>query len=814
MTINETLDRVILDSSERVFYLAKRRLRHRWYTIWLVIVAASVGFALYSLFVRANIFNYYPSSCLGTWDNPQNAQDEPSLGPNAKPEEFNKDNSTFYGGGAKQVFCGGFRSNGDETEKIFKKAVLRFSWAIASPTPTPMVEQSDFENNILDLAPDEEIIVVPDGSLPDPASVSGEIVIPDLSPLASPANPLEITSPTALPSPTPEATPEPLPSPSPTPLPAEEPTPAPTPEPTPESTVEPTMELVPEPTTEPALPILSPTSSEKQNRGSSIFQPDSSNLGKIGTEPPVSLLKRFTLASIFSDIASDSVLPSVEPSPLPEISVSPSPSFTPAPTSSPSFTPPASSSLLITPLSPSPSVFGSSTSKQYELTTEPVVTETPASASLAEDDESGSASASYSLDDFLEVFYTTDGQNWQSLGRVNKGNFENFELEIPIISWEELGKLQINVAGTFTTDASQKVFLDGMRIEAEFEKMAEKKKKDVSSDKLIFQLEKNLAKWNISKSASTSAQALEFVSRITENEDRFYKISDIDGDLVPDFAINIKNVHNGETGYDFKKFEIYSGKEGALIGQFEEAESEGHYYLIFSELPDINSDGINDYAVLDPGFSTGEGGAIANERGRISARSGKDNSTLWVYAGTTDYQFYGDNSVMKLGADYDSDGLEDLLVSAPLYEKEGKRGAVLIVSSSRGELIDLYQGKWATGDDLSVIYRFDIGPDLNSDGWPEIILGEIHNRPDGQDSKVSLLSGKDLSVIENIANPDSDEFSYFGVGVAFIGDENGDGIDDILVEAIRKQFSPNDFLEKFLIFSSVDRSFITYYYEE
>ena len=751
ITINETLDRVILDSSERVFYFAKKRLRHRWYVAWLVIVAASAGFALYSFFVRANAFNFYPSSCLGTWDNPQNAQGEPSLEPGAAPEEFNKDNSAFYdGSGAKQVFCGGFQSNGDETEKIFKKAILKFTWAIAVPAssssgvtdnaPAQVLQQSEFESQALDLTASASVIVIPDG----PASVSvpfeseSQTPEPDLVPSmdSGQAN-------------SPQATPEPVP----------EPTPAPEPLP---------------PASEPA------------------------------PEPPVSLLERFTLASIFSDVASESISspiasptpasisqPSVKvkPSFSPEIPASLSPSFIPAPTSSPSF------------------YYGSPTS----IVTPSFSPLSTASASSSPSPEL--ASASYSLDDFLEVFYTTDGQNWQPLGRVNKDNFENLELKIPIASWEELGKLQIGIAGIFVTDAPQNVYLDGMRIETEFEKMAEKKKKDVNSDELIFELEKNLTKWNISESASNSAQVLGFMGRIIENDDRFYKISDIDGDLVPDFAINVKNVHDGEAKYDFKKFEIYSGKDGNLIGQFEETESEGRYYLIFAGLPDINSDGVSDYAILDPGFSTGEGGAIANERGKITARSGKDNSTLWVYTGTTDYQFYGDNSVMKLGADYDGDGLGDLLVSVPLYEKESKRGAVLIVSSSKGELINLYQGKRATGDDLSVIYRFDIGPDLNSDGWPEIVLGEIHNRSNGQDSKASLLSGKNLSVIGDIANPDSDEFSYFGVDVAFIGDENGDGIDDILVKAISKRPSPNNSSEKFLVFSSVDRSFITYYEE-
>lgn len=51
----------------------------------------------------------------------------------------------------------------------------------------------------------------------------------------------------------------------------------------PNGTVSPLATL---PTVSPTLPILSPTPSESQNRGSSIFQPSQSpDLGKIGTTP-------------------------------------------------------------------------------------------------------------------------------------------------------------------------------------------------------------------------------------------------------------------------------------------------------------------------------------------------------------------------------------------------------------------------------------------------------------------------------------------------------------------------------------------------
>jgi hypothetical protein len=409
ITINETLDRLILDSSERVFYFAKRRLKHKRYAIWLAIVAASAGFALYSLFVKANIFNYYPSSCLGTWDNPQNAEGEPSLEPGAAPEEFNGGNSAFYdGGGAKQIFCGGFKTEADPSEKIFKKAVLKFSWAIAvSPTPLPTgaggtggapsqtLQQSEFENEILDLPASASVIVIPD--IPSAASESLE---------NQPSNP--------------EPTPEQIPlGPEPSPVMTEEPTPTPeasaTLEPTP--IPEPAPESVPP--SEPAPPPAeSPTSFIKNRILSTIFSVEDEVSG-----PSLSL-------------SQDNNLPT--PSPTSSSFVSPSLTVTP------SFSPAASAAVQA-----DQSLTGVASPSQ-------------------------TASLSQSLDNFLEISYSTDGQNWHLLALVSDRNFNNLELEIPITSRVELEKLQISIRGT-ASDTIKQIYLDGMRIEAQYEIQNEEK---------------------------------------------------------------------------------------------------------------------------------------------------------------------------------------------------------------------------------------------------------------------------------------------------------------------------------------------------
>jgi hypothetical protein len=82
------------------------------------------------LFVsRANIAQFYPTSCLGGWQNPQNASGKPDLEIGAREDEFNAENSAFLGDVISQIFCGGFEGE-TPADADLRRAVLKFSWRV------------------------------------------------------------------------------------------------------------------------------------------------------------------------------------------------------------------------------------------------------------------------------------------------------------------------------------------------------------------------------------------------------------------------------------------------------------------------------------------------------------------------------------------------------------------------------------------------------------------------------------------------------------------------------------------------------------
>ena len=120
--------------------LRPRRAREwRWFLTptriaGLMLLATLLIFFGYVLFVRANVAQFYPSTCLGNWENVLSAVGKPQLGEGAPNERFNDENSAHYLGGQAQIFCGNF--TGEEFKnKAIRKSKLYLSWVILPPTP-------------------------------------------------------------------------------------------------------------------------------------------------------------------------------------------------------------------------------------------------------------------------------------------------------------------------------------------------------------------------------------------------------------------------------------------------------------------------------------------------------------------------------------------------------------------------------------------------------------------------------------------------------------------------------------------------------
>jgi len=257
-------------------------------------------------------------------------------------------------------------------------------------------------------------------------------------------------------------------------------------------------------------------------------------------------------------------------------------------------------------------------------------------------------------------------------------------------------------------------------------------------------------------------------------------VGDVNNDTFEDFAV-------GATGFDDGGLEdagrvyIYSGQDGSLIRTHTGTINEGFYGSAIVGIGDVNSDGNDDYAILDPRHSTGTGGFINNEFGRLFAYSGFDGSVLWTYVGNTAFQFLFGNVQMAMTGDFNADTVADLVVGGPnLSTNAARAGGFLILDATNGNLISQYDGSDLDG---RIGMSLDSGSDLNNDGTQDFLIGETTAVVGGEfgAGRARVISGADLATVLFSQNGVAERFGGFGVSVAFAGDTNNDGTVDIAV---------------------------------
>src|SRR5262245_4677629 len=240
---------------------------------------------------------------------------------------------------------------------------------------------------------------------------------------------------------------------------------------------------------------------------------------------------------------------------------------------------------------------------------------------------------------------------------------------------------------------------------------------------------------------------------------------DLDGDLVPDFAIGVPTNGSGSPGpgYVF----TYSGATGSPLLTLSGENTLDGFGSSLAALPDLDGDGVQDLIVGAPGNDHN-----GIDAGRAYLYSGKSGTNLGVLSGPRPAGQLGVS--VCAGGDVDGDGIDDYVVDVKVLDPVHPALAAAF-SGRTGAPVQ----KWIQPPPLTAFFAQARAGDVDADGHEDVLI--VVDQANGYSGEgaltlsMRLFSGRTGGLLRSFAYDHAgDQTGYVITGHA-LGDLDHDG---------------------------------------
>ena len=285
--------------------------------------------------------------------------------------------------------------------------------------------------------------------------------------------------------------------------------------------------------------------------------------------------------------------------------------------------------------------------------------------------------------------------------------------------------------------------------------------------------------------------------RLAQGDPGFGWAGDMNNDGIDDFVVGaiLDDTAGSQAGAAYIVFGSASPGSGGDITANADViltgEAAGDYAgRTVAGLGDVDGDGFDDLAInsLNEDSGGSNSGAVYVMLGPITTNDSLANA---------DTKFIGDAASdifaeATFTGDIDGDGKNDMVVGAQFWDGGGdKSGGVFLFSgpmsvSGAGSTVGTVITGETAGDEAGS--AMGSGGDFDGDGYNDMIIGALRSDYAGTDAGSAYLVTGPVTADMNLSASDyrwdgfeDDDQIGGGVSVAFAGDTNGDGLDDLII---------------------------------